>query len=265
MSVRELVLLPGWSMPAEIFAGVQRGLPSDINGRVLSVTMSAALESMALAALKQAPPAAIWCGHSLGGMIALQAALLAPERVSAVLVLAASPSFVVRDGWPHAMPKETLSAFAAGLNGDVDGTLARFDALQCRGGGTARADLRSMRALRSASLPGAADRGTQANGLALPPTSHTQDAFGLRAGLAALAASDLRAGVVRLACPVTWLFGEEDALVPVAVAREIRLLVPNAHVVTCAAANHLSGLVGDPSAVLNELNVLSQAASAQRC
>lgn len=252
MSVRELVLLPGWSMPTEIFAGVQRGLPSDINGRVLSVTMSAALESMALAALKQAPPAAIWCGHSLGGMIALQAALLAPERVSAVLVLAASPSFVVRDGWPHAMPAETLAAFSAGLEGDLDGTLARFDALQCRGGNSARADLRSMRALRSASMPGASDR-------------RTQDAVGLRAGLAALASSDLRTSVARLACPVTWLLGEEDALVPVAVAREIRLLVPNAHVVTCAAANHLSGLVGDPAAVLNELNVLLQAASAQRC
>lgn len=249
MSVRELVLLPGWSMPADLFAGVQRGLAEGINSRVLSVPMNAALENMALAALEQAPPVAVWCGHSLGGMIALQAALLAPARVSAVLVLAASPSFVVRDGWPHAMPAQTLAAFAAGLEGDVAGTLARFDALQCRGGNSARADLRALRALRSPTRQCAAERGTQGNESVLS----AQGAAGLRAGLAALAASDLRVAITRLACPVTWLLGEEDALVPVAVAREIRLLVPNAHVVTCAAANHLSGLVGDPSAVLNEL------------
>jgi len=238
-----LVLLPGWSLPAALFDSLRRALPAGWHVQVLPEALAASasdglLAGMASAALAQAPPRAIWCGHSLGGLVALQAALQAPERVAGLLLLAATPSFVRRDGWASAMPAGELAAFAAGLDADLAGTLARFDALQCRGGEHARADLRTLRAWRA----DAADNA--------PSPAR---AAALRRGLQALAAADLRTAAARVQCPQTWLLGECDALVPAAAAREIRLLSPSARVVTCAAANHLLGLAGDARDVRDAL------------
>jgi pimeloyl-ACP methyl ester carboxylesterase len=145
----------------------------------------------------------------------LRAALLAPQRVTALCLLATSPSFVARHGWPHAMPADALTAFAAGLDTNAADTLARFDALQTRGSTTARADLRRLRQWRASGTPAA-----------------------LRDGLQALQDADLRADVRRLSCPSIWIFGANDALVPVAVAAQTGA----AHSVVLEHTNHLVGL-----------------------
>jgi pimeloyl-[acyl-carrier protein] methyl ester esterase len=257
-----LVLLPGWSLPAALFDGLRRSLPADGDARVLAygvsdaesrqaatvthdpaAAASALLAGMARNALAQSPARALWCGHSLGGLVALQAALLARERVAGLLLLATTPCFVARTDWPCALPAAELAAFAAGLATDPDATLARFDALQCRGGDSVRADLRAVRAWRAdaASL-------NQPAGTDFPWRPNA-----LRLGLDVLASADLRTSLAKVTCPQTWLFGAKDALVPAAVAREIRLLAPSARVVTCAAANHLPGLANDAQALRDAL------------
>lgn len=266
-----LVLLPGWSLPAALFDGLRRSLPADRDTRVLAYAVCetgalqtpaatpdrdgaarALLTHMARSALAQAPARAIWCGHSLGGLVALQAALLAPERVAGLLLLATTPAFVVRTGWPCALPAGALAAFADGLDADPAAALARFDALQCRGGDSARADLRTLRAWRAEAAARTPATGT---GLRWPPDA-------LRPGLDVLAGADLRASLAGVACPHTWLFGAADELVPAGVAREIRLLSPSARVVTCAAANHLLGLCGDAPAPRDALLALHACVSA---
>lgn len=211
----DLVLLPGWSLPTQVFDDLLAQLPAHVRAWPVELPAGNSVRAIAAAALERAPAHAVWCGFSLGGMVALQAALLAPQRVTALCLLATSPSFVARHGWPHAMPADALTAFAAGLDTNAADTLARFDALQTRGSTTARADLRRLRQWRASGTPAA-----------------------LRDGLQALQDADLRADVRRLSCPSIWIFGANDALVPVAVAAQTGA----AHSVVLEHTNHLVGL-----------------------
>jgi pimeloyl-[acyl-carrier protein] methyl ester esterase len=223
----DLVLLPGWSMPVAVFAPLLALLPETVRVTVMPLPQATSLQAMAQRALAAAPENAVWCGWSLGGLVAAQAALLQPARVAALLSLATSPAFVARADWPQAMPAADLAAFSAGLSGaapDLAATLTRFDALQSRGSANARAELRQLRALRNAA----------------PPPS----AAVLHDGLQVLHDGDLRAGLARISCPSTWLYGEQDALVPVSVAADVRKLLPRARVEVVAHASHF-GVVAD--------------------
>lgn len=223
MSVRELVLLSGWAMPAAMLAPLQAALAGKFRVTLVDLPYSATLAGMARQVLAEAPPQAAWFGWSLGGMVAAQAALLAPQRVTALAVLATNPAFVARDDWPHAMPGDVFAAFSGLFAVDPHAAIARFQALQCRGALSAREDLRRVRA------------GTDAVGAV--------DARALRSGLDVLRDGDLRAGIAELACPALWMFGEHDALVPVAVAADVTRIAPGARVTILPGASHASALV----------------------
>lgn len=192
-----LVLLPGWSLPAGL---LRECLAPHLPGQALlplelPLAPGCTLDSLAGALLAQAPPRAHWLGWSLGGMVALQAALAAPGRVAAVVTLGTNLRHTAAPHWPCALPAGDLAGFAAGLAGDPAATLARFDALQCRGSARAREELRALRRLRAGQVA---------------------DPDALAAGLAVLAQADLSAAVQALACPSLWLHGAADALVPAA-------------------------------------------------
>jgi len=243
----DLVLLPGWSMPVAVFAPLLALLPETVRVTVMPLPQATSLQEMAQRTLTAAPENAVWCGWSLGGLVAAQAALLQPARVAALLALATSPAFVARADWPQAMPAADLAAFSAGISGaapELAATLTRFDALQSRGAANARAELRELRALRNAA----------------PPPSATA----LRNGLQVLHDGDLRVGLAALSCPSTWLYGEQDALVPVSVAADVRKLLPRARIEVVAQASHF-GVVADAqrlAAVL--LASIADAAAAQQ-
>jgi len=164
------------------------------------------LAEWAARALEQAPPRAVWLGWSLGGLVVLQAALLAPARVVAMVLLASTPRFVQADDWPAAMPAEVLAAFHTDLTRAPADTLHRFLVLQTRGASAARDTLRRLRADLS---------------VAPPP-----DPDALAVGLELLRASDLRAALPAIAVPTLWLCGARDTLVPAAVAPAVARLMP---------------------------------------
>ena len=153
MLAEELVLVHGWGMNAAVW---QPFLPYLEEYRVTRVELpghgeqlwSAAerdLQSWGDAVLAQAPERAIWCGWSLGGQVALQAALNQPERVSALVLMASTPCFVQHPGWDHAMAADTLAQFARQLHQDVAATLNRFLTLQVRGSADMRPTLNLLR------------------------------------------------------------------------------------------------------------------------
>ena len=72
-------------------------------------------------------------GWSLGGQVALQWALARPDRVRRLVLVATTPSFVTRDGWPSAMAAETLARFGDELRVAYRLTLLRFLTLQMQG------------------------------------------------------------------------------------------------------------------------------------
>lgn len=197
-----LVLVHGWAMTGAVFAPLVERLEShctlhlvDLPGHGRSLDSEVALRPAECArAIAQAVPPAIWLGWSLGGVIALQAALDLPRRVRALAILCASPRFVRDQDWPHAISPEVLQQFAADLREDHRATLERFMALETLGSDSAQEDLRQLRHDTFAGQP---------------PSLRA-----LCEGLDVLEHTDLRGRVHELAQPSVWIAGRRDRLVP---------------------------------------------------
>lgn len=198
----ELVLVHGWAMHGGIFAPLAQALSShfrihapDLPGHGLKAKafVPATLSGWAEALLAEAPERAWWLGWSLGGLVALEAARLAPERVAGLVLVASSPRLVRAEDWPGADPA-LLEGFAAGLAADLTGTLERFLALEVLGSGRPAEALRFLRAH-------AGERGLPA------PAA-------LARGLELLQSADLRSALPALAKPSLWLAGANDRIVP---------------------------------------------------
>jgi pimeloyl-[acyl-carrier protein] methyl ester esterase len=212
-------------------SGIWQGLPTDLgadrayhpldlpgHGRGAFDPTRRALPDWAAQCLDQAPERAVWLGWSLGGLIALQAALLAPRRVAALVLVTATPRFTRAADWRAAMPAATLSGFHEALLAEPAATLERFLALQVRGSEDARGTLRRLRAA-----------------LAARPAAHPE---ALARGLELLADEDLRGPLPDIPSPALWLFGARDTLVPATVAERVALLMPGAETVVIPGAAH---------------------------
>jgi pimeloyl-[acyl-carrier protein] methyl ester esterase len=222
-----LVLVHGWGMNgavwtkvAEELARTHRVILLDLpgHGRSPFDPRQRRLDHWRDALLASAPETAIWVGWSLGGSLALAAALAAPERVRALALVTATPRFLQAADWEHGMPADTLGRFRDALNCDPAATLEQFLALQTLGSTQAREVLRTLRqhlAARPAALPEALD-----------------------AGLELLQRTDLRHALACLEPPSLWLYGNRDTLVPWRGAARIGTLLPTARRVVIPGAAH---------------------------
>ena len=86
-----LVLLPGMLCGPDLWSDVVERLPVTLAVVHVPLGGSDSVDAMARAALGAAPGRLTLVGHSLGGIVALAAACLAPERVGRVVVLNTSP------------------------------------------------------------------------------------------------------------------------------------------------------------------------------
>jgi pimeloyl-[acyl-carrier protein] methyl ester esterase len=236
----DLVLIHGWGLHSGIWNGLLPLL--EVHFRVTCVDLpghgrstwngTAALDDMVRAVLAVAPVRAIWAGWSLGGLVALRAALLQPASVSALVMIASTPCFTRKPGWQSAMLPELLDTFASELEQDYQRTLNRFLALQVRGSSHATEVLKSLRAtLQSGGPPQLA---------------------GLRAGLDILRSTDLRAEASQLQCQALLLMGERDTLVPSAAGAATLQLLPHAQLAVIDAAGH-APFISAPDSVANTL------------
>lgn len=168
------------------------------------------------------PPGCTLCGWSLGAQLALQAALLspplAPQRIARLILCGATPSFVERDGWPHAQPPALLDSFDAALCQDAAATLKRFIALFNQGDCQARAITRTL------------SHNVAARGLA--------DEAALARGIDWLRRVDLRTQLSAIAQPTLVIHGEADPLMPLAAAHWLAGALPNARLEVFAGAAH---------------------------
>lgn len=211
----DLVLLHGWGMNSGVWHNLAAQLEDSFCvhlvdlpgfGDSKALPASATLADWAEAILAVTPPHAAWLGWSLGGLIASQAALQAPTRVTQLITLASSPCFVAQENWPGIKPN-VLAAFAEQLNVDHQGVINRFLALQAMGSEHAREDIRQLK-MSLANKP-------------------SPDPSALSAGLTLLATVDLRAQLATLNLPLLRLYGRLDGLVPHQVAPLVTALLPS--------------------------------------
>ena len=222
----DLVLLHGWGMNAAVWQPIIPGLAERFRVTVIELpghgasapARAADLADWAARCLAVAPDNAHWLGWSLGGQVALRAALSAPMRVNGLSLVATTPRFVQDGDWPCAMPVETFEQFAATLHGDPAATLSRFLSLQVRGAEHGRETLRQLR-----------------TELAQRPSPSEA---GLAQGLDLLLANDLRAELKHLACPSHWLFGARDTLVPPSMPVHLREYLEAADIEQIPGAGH---------------------------
>lgn len=221
-----LVLLHGWAMHGGIFASLVDALRAqrtlhvvDLPGHGHNRDCGIPLAPAACArAVLDVVPDAPWCGWSLGGLVALQAAATQPARIPALAMLCATPKFVVADDWPHGMPASVFHGFADGLRLDWRATIDRFIALEAFGSDHMREELRM---LRDAVL---------AHGEPSPRV--------LAEGLQVLESADLRPALPSLRMPSLWIGGRRDRLVDPRAMQAAAERAPDARFVEVPHAGH---------------------------
>jgi len=223
-----LVLLHGFAMHGGLFAPLLPALARAHRVHVVDLPghgRSPAIARFDLASLADAIDAALGddapitvLGWSLGGQVALQWALAHPRRVGRLILVASTPSFVRRDGWPHAMTAATLARFGDELAVSYRLTLQRFLALQVHGSEEGRAALAQLR------------RRLFERGEPSPAA--------LAAALALLQRTDLRPVLARIATRTLVVGGERDALVPIEATRALAAGLANAAHATIEGAAH---------------------------
>lgn len=242
--MKTLVLLHGWGGNSRTWDPLlplfEKHLPE---WRVLALDLpgfgdSPAIENfeldVVLAVLaEKIPEGSVLVGWSLGGMLAVQLAANYPQKIAAVMTLAANAKFVADETYAAAMQPAVNQHFNQQFASNGLQTLKLFSGLLAQGDENERALLKTLRA--------------QINADEIKPEWHST--------LLVLSQVDNRSALQSLRKPCVHLLAEKDALVPVAAAESLRQLNPAHNLVVfenTAHALHWSR----PDLVVDELCVL---------
>ncbi len=163
------------------------------------------LEVMAQHCLDRVREPAIWVGWSLGGMVAMKAAMIEPSLMLGMQLISTSPKFVQSTDWPEGVDLEVFESFSKQLANDYQRTLTMFLLLQA-GGNTGARELARAAHLAICRLPS--------------PSAET-----LHTGICCLAEVDLRSQLDLLSMPIQVVSGLLDRVVkPVAATQLAKIL-----------------------------------------
>lgn len=223
----DLALIHGWGMNGNVWKNVIRllaqryrvhwcDLPGYGENHAFAISEASGLVPALLA---DAPKKAVWIGWSLGGLLATQAALQAPDRVLGLITVASSPRFVEdkAEGW-SGMSLPVLQNFEKQLREDLDGTIHRFLALQVMGSPQARQDIKQLK-----------------SAVCEKPSP---DPKALLRDLRILEKWDLREKLADLTMPFWAMLGRLDAIVPASVGSGLLDHAPKSVIHVCRHATH---------------------------
>ncbi|MHB1187302.1 pimeloyl-ACP methyl ester esterase BioH [Thiobacillus sp.] len=221
-----LALVHGWGMNARVFDALADLLAAEFEVRALDLPGHGGREALAENTLQgwaddlaqQLPDKATLLGWSLGGQVAMRAALDHPHKIARLVLLASTPKFVAAEDWARGMAPADLQEFGVALLADPQATLLRFLSLQTRGMTGQKALLQQLRQTL----------------LAAPVASSEA----LASGLAILRDTDLRGELPRLAQPTLVLHGALDTLTPAAAGDWLAETLPHVQHIAFARAAH---------------------------
>lgn len=224
-SGKDLVLVHGWGVNSAVWAPVVDELANHYCVHLVNLPGFAgeseletySLEAIANLLLSKLPASAVWCGWSLGGLIATYIAAKFPKRVEKLIQVCTSMKFVQQDRW-LGVEKNVFDNFKKGLQKQPDKTLSRFLMLQAMGSPSAKGDVAKLKKLLSEQTTSA-----------IPA---------LLAGLDLLNDVDLREQFTQLTMPCLSIFGEHDTLVPIANTEALLTLNGNAKQLVFNASSH---------------------------
>lgn len=217
-----LVLVHGWAVPSKIWSPILPHLESEFDVTLIDLpgygsnahdSGDRSLSALADSVLAQAPPLAIWVGWSLGGTIALAAALRQPQRLIKLQLISSTPRFLVGNDWDLGVELAPFEKLAEQFEIDYAKGLKKFLLLQSSPLKTStRSAIKKFVREMSNTL------------LAMPhPTRET-----LRAGLAILSTTDLRTRMNEIKIESQVIAGEFDAIVPAAASQQLAISLPHA-------------------------------------
>ena len=210
-----VILLPGLACDAGLWAAQQAALAKRHAVQVSSVhERTDSLPEMAALLLSELPPGPqVLVGASMGGMVAMHAALLAPQRVAGLALLGTS----ARADTPELvrLRTEACELFAQGRMDEV-----------------LRANVMFAFHPAQAANPAMVEAYLAMIGRAGAPQL-------IRQNRAVMARPDLRPELPRITCPTLVAVGEADQLTTPEHAQEIAGAIPGARLHTVAGAGHM--------------------------
>ncbi len=237
-----LVLLHGWSLSSAVFDEALHalrdsftvlvpdlpghGLSSPANDYRLTALADDLNHWMAGLGLQEVR----LLGWSLGGQIALRMAGSGRERLSRLLLVAATPRFLQGPDWPYGLAATQLRVLQRGLNRRPAETLADFFDSQFGDQEIGDGRRRQLRCTVSAA--------------AFPPQPEA-----LREGLKLLAENDLRSELLEVNLPVLVQQGGNDTITPEAAGRYLADNLPQAHLFLQPGLGHAPFLSRPESSV----------------
>lgn len=228
-----LVLLHGWGVNSLIWNQILPLLESEFDiyvidlpgyGEDIDYAGDYSLDAIANEVLSRAPEKAIWIGWSLGGTIAMAAAIAQPERFFKLQLVSATPRFLNGPDWDFGVDQEPFATLADDFENDYTKAVQKFLLLQVVTDDRAR--LKKSRTM-------VRDLGLALNQFK-PPNRRT-----LRAGLEILSDTDLRAQLGNLTVETQVVAGRHDHVVPVAASEFLFNQLANGHSIHPFDAGHL--------------------------
>lgn len=210
-----VILLPGLACDAGLWSAQQPALAARHAVQVSTVHQRAdSLPEMAALLLRELPPGPqVLVGASMGGMVALHAALQAPQRVAGLALLGTS----ARADTPELvrLRTEACELFAQGRMDEVlrANVMFAFHPDKAADGALVQAYLAMIGRAGAPQL--------------------------IRQNRAVMARPDLRPELPRIACPTLMAVGEADQLTTPEHAQEIAAAIPGARLHTVAGSGHM--------------------------
>ena len=214
MSSPQLVFCPGLACDERLWAAQMPIVPTRLQPRVTDAhTRHSRVENMADALLQEHAGPLVLCGASMGGMLAMEVARRAPERVVGLALLGTN----ARPETPDMFELRT-SAIDLFERGEARLVIEANAHLAFHPAQAADADL--LRRYVDMVLDAGADQLIAQN-------------------RAVMQRPDARVHLPALKCPVLVMCGDGDALTPPDCSQEIASLVPQAELVTVPECGHM--------------------------